>query len=197
VTVLRLAMLAVLIAAGTMLLGWWSVPVLGLLYGGARGAGKGRALEAGVGAALGWAGVLAWSAPLGPVWQLAGRAGGIFGLPGWGFLALTLVFAGLLAATAAHLGSRARRVLPLLLGLGACNLGTGLGPVGIDFTRVSAGREFSCGLAADGTAYCWSLNDSGQLSGGSEPAASPGRARPSVGIISHRGPGRFDRAPAA
>lgn len=154
---LRLAMLAVLTAAGTMLLGWWWVAVLGLLYGAARGPGKDLALEAGVGAALGWAAVLGWSAPLGPLWQLAVRAGGIFGLPGWAFLAVTLLFAGLLAASAAYLGSIGRRWLPVLPGLAACNLATGpAASVGIDFTQVSAGREFSCGLAADGTAYCWS-----------------------------------------
>jgi hypothetical protein len=106
-------MLAVLIAAGTMNLGWWCVPVLGVLYGAARGTGEDLALEAGVGAALGWAGVLGWSAPPGPLWQLAVRAGGVFGLPGWAFIATTLLFAGLLAATAAHLGSGARRGFPL------------------------------------------------------------------------------------
>jgi len=148
-------MLVVLVAAGTMVLGWWCVPVLGLLYGAARGKGAGLALEAGAGAALGWAGVLAWSAPLGPLWQLAVRAGGIFGLPGWAFVAVTLAFAGLLAAPAAVLGSGARRGLPLLLGLSACNASTGPPAVGINFIQVAAGREFSCGLAADGTAYCW------------------------------------------
>jgi hypothetical protein len=153
---LRLAMLAVLIAAGTMTLGWWCVPVLGLLYGAARGTGKGLALEAGAGAALGWAGVLGWSAPPGPLWQLAVRAGGVFGLPGWAFIAVTLLFAGLLAAAAAYLGSVGRRWVPLVPGLTACNLATGpAASVGINFTQVSAGREFSCGLDALGTAYCW------------------------------------------
>lgn len=106
---LRLAMLAVVVAAGTMILGWWCVPVVGVLHGAARGTtGKGLVVEAGVGAALGWAGVLAWSAPPGPLWHLAMRAGGVFGLPGWAFVAATLVFAGLLAASAAYLGSWGR-----------------------------------------------------------------------------------------
>jgi hypothetical protein len=108
---LRLAMLAVLVAAGTMLVDWWCVPVLGLIYGAVRGGGKGLALEAGAGAALGWAGVLGWSAPPGPLWQLAVRAGGIFGLAGWAFVAVTLLFAALLAASAAYLGQVARRGL--------------------------------------------------------------------------------------
>jgi hypothetical protein len=96
-----------------MLLGWWCVPALGLLYGATRATGKGLALEAGAGAALGWAGVLAWSAPLDALWRLAVRAGGIFSLPGWAFVAVTLLFAGSLAASAAYLGAVARRGLPL------------------------------------------------------------------------------------
>lgn len=114
-TALRLAMLVALVAAGTMVFGWWCVPVLGLAYGAARGAGKWLALEAGVGAMVGWVGVLAWSAPLGALRRLAARVGGIFGLPGWAFIAATLVFAGLLAAAAAYLGSEGRRAFPASL----------------------------------------------------------------------------------
>jgi alpha-tubulin suppressor-like RCC1 family protein len=35
------------------------------------------------------------------------------------------------------------------------------------FTRMSAGRGFSCGLTSDGTAYCWGGNSRGQLGDGS------------------------------
>ena len=34
------------------------------------------------------------------------------------------------------------------------------------FVRMSAGDKFSCGLEADGTAWCWGLNDKGQLGDG-------------------------------
>src|SRR5439155_5913141 len=34
---------------------------------------------------------------------------------------------------------------------------------GLIFTQVSAGWEHSCGVTTGGSAYCWGLNDSGQL----------------------------------
>ncbi|HZJ00421.1 MAG TPA: hypothetical protein VFD22_07140 [Gemmatimonadaceae bacterium] len=34
------------------------------------------------------------------------------------------------------------------------------------FTRLSAGNGFTCALTGDGTAYCWGLNDKGQLGDG-------------------------------
>ncbi len=156
-TWLRIGVLAVLAAAGTVVLGWWSVAVVGLLYGLALGSRRGAGLEAGAGAALGWAALLGWSAATGPMWVLASRVGGMFGLPGWAFVAVTVLFAALLAASAAVLGAAARGTVPaaLALALIGCNLSTGPRSVGINFTAVSAGREFTCGLADDGTAYCW------------------------------------------
>jgi len=36
------------------------------------------------------------------------------------------------------------------------------------FTSVSAGEEFTCGLAQEGRAYCWGSNEVGQLGDGSK-----------------------------
>jgi alpha-tubulin suppressor-like RCC1 family protein len=36
-------------------------------------------------------------------------------------------------------------------------------PTGVTFTALVAGRSHSCGLAVDGTAYCWGYNHDGQL----------------------------------
>jgi alpha-tubulin suppressor-like RCC1 family protein len=36
----------------------------------------------------------------------------------------------------------------------------------VTFVKMSAGDKFSCGLTADGTAWCWGLNDKGQLGDG-------------------------------
>ena len=38
----------------------------------------------------------------------------------------------------------------------------------IKWSEISAGGQHTCGLADDGTAYCWGLNDRGQLGVGEE-----------------------------
>ncbi len=37
---------------------------------------------------------------------------------------------------------------------------------GLTFTAVSAGYEYTCGLTSDGAAYCWGVNDFGQVGSG-------------------------------
>jgi hypothetical protein len=95
--------LAILLAAGTLLLGWWAVPAIaavwGIVYGrdGARGAG-GRAALAG---ALAWLALLAFDAARGPLLGLATILGGVMGLPPVALVAVTLVFPALAAWSAA------------------------------------------------------------------------------------------------
>lgn len=108
-TSVRIVGLAVLTAVGTVILGWWSVAVVGAVRGLAPRSGR-CGLEAGAGAALGWGALLAWSAARGPVWLLAVRVGAVFGAPGWAFLGLTAIFAALLSASAAEVASGVRRV---------------------------------------------------------------------------------------
>lgn len=108
-TYLRTAVVAGATMAGTILLGWWSVPAVGIVSGLVPRPGRGAVLEAGVGAAVGWAAVLAWSAMSGPVWLLAQRVGPVFGLPGMALLALTVVFPALLAGSAALLARKLAR----------------------------------------------------------------------------------------
>lgn len=104
---LRLLALAILAALATALLGWWATCLVGLGRGIGAGAARRRALEAGLAAALGWAMLLAWIAASAgaPVWRLAGEVGGLFGLPAIGLVAATLLFAGLLAGSAAATAS--------------------------------------------------------------------------------------------
>lgn len=97
----RVAVVAAVTVAATMLLGWWSVAAVGIVSSLASPPGRAAVLEAGGGAALGWAAILAGSAVSGPIWVLAQRVGPVFGVPAFGFLAIALVFPALLAGSAA------------------------------------------------------------------------------------------------
>jgi hypothetical protein len=103
---LHLGLFAISAAAATLLGGWWAIPLLAALW--VRVLPRATASTCALGAALGWALLLAWAAVDGPVGTVARRVGGVFLLPGWGFVALTLIFAALLAASAAIAARRAR-----------------------------------------------------------------------------------------
>lgn len=94
---------AAAVAAGTVLAGWWTVPALAFVRVRIvpRGARPVRSCVAG--AVLGWGSLLGWTGFRGPAGLLARRAGGALGLPGWSFFAVTLLFAAVLAGTAARL----------------------------------------------------------------------------------------------
>lgn len=100
-TYLRAAAVALATVIGTILLGWWSVAAVGVVSGLVSRPGRGAVLEAGGGAALGWAAILAGSAVSGPIWVIAQRVGPVFGLPALGFVAVAIAFPALLAASAA------------------------------------------------------------------------------------------------
>lgn len=103
--------LAIVLGASTFLLRWWSVPVVAALWGGLRIRRPGRIWIPAAAGALAWAALLAWTAARGPVLQLAGRVGGIFGLPGAPFILIGLLFPALLAAAAAGTLGAARDAL--------------------------------------------------------------------------------------
>lgn len=109
-TYLRIAFIAVATVAATMLVGWWSAAVVGVVSGLVTRPGRAAVLEAGCGAALGWAAILAGSAANGPVWAVAQRVGPVFGLPAVAFLAVTLAFPALLAGSAALLAGESRKM---------------------------------------------------------------------------------------
>lgn len=43
----------------------------------------------------------------------------------------------------------------------------------LSFVQLTAGNRFTCGLTAKGTAYCWGMNDTGQLGIGASPDECP------------------------
>jgi alpha-tubulin suppressor-like RCC1 family protein len=63
------------------------------------------------------------------------------------------------------------------------------------FVQLTAGNRFTCGLTAEGTAYCWGTNDTGQLGIGASPDECPSypgtlpcalRPQPVAGDLSFR-----------
>jgi hypothetical protein len=91
---------AAAVAAATAYFGWWSVPLVAAIA--ARVFPHAPVRTAALGGALGWGGLLAWSAWQAPVAPLLHRLGGLLHLPGWGLVALTLIFPTLLAGASAR-----------------------------------------------------------------------------------------------
>jgi hypothetical protein len=103
---LAVGVFALCAAAATAVVGWWTIPVLAAVWVRVLPRDAATAMLCALGAASGWALLLAWDAAHGPVGTVARRVGGVFLLPGWGFVGLTLLFAALLAGTAAAVARR-------------------------------------------------------------------------------------------
>ena len=100
--------LVVVFGLGTVLLGWWTVPLAAAAWGvivgrGAWGGAAAAALTA-------WAILLIDKALAGPLTLLAGKLAGIFGLPGLVMFVLTLAFPAVVAAAAAETASVLREI---------------------------------------------------------------------------------------
>jgi hypothetical protein len=90
--------------AAASALGWWAIPATAALWGALRPIARRPGLYAAVAAALAWSGWLLVDAisPRGDFTALAVRLGGIFSLPAPALLAVTVLFAALLAGIAAY-----------------------------------------------------------------------------------------------
>ena len=84
--------LVLAMAVGTALAGWWAVPVVAAVWLGLSPTTGSPVRRAMIGAALGWALLLGWTALQGPIGPLARRVGGLIWLPGWGLVLVTLLF---------------------------------------------------------------------------------------------------------
>lgn len=106
---LRALLLAAAFAIGTWTLGWWAVPVIGAAWGVLR-RGRARFGDAFVAAMIAWAALLALDSARGAMDRLAAVMGGIFSMPGSLLLAITVLYAALLAGCAAQVaGALPRR----------------------------------------------------------------------------------------
>jgi hypothetical protein len=95
------AILVVAFGAGTVAFGWWTVPVIGLIWGVLTPSRTKSGIYAALGAALSWALLMVWTATQGPVWALARRISALFGTPSILFFLLPPILAALLAGSAA------------------------------------------------------------------------------------------------
>jgi hypothetical protein len=94
-------LLTLVMAGGTWIAGWWIVPMAAFGWGILSRLARPRI--AGLAGAAAWGALLA-GAPWDALHRLAPRLGGIFHLPGWGMVMLTLAFAWLLGWSAARVG---------------------------------------------------------------------------------------------
>jgi hypothetical protein len=86
-----------LFSAGTASWGWWTVPLIAAVLALLRA----RPWHASVAAVAAWSLLLGRDAAASPLMPYADRLGGLFGLPGVVLVLLTVLFAGLLAWSAA------------------------------------------------------------------------------------------------
>lgn len=101
-TLLRVLILSIVLALGTVLLAWWIVPMIGVGYGVVMHRARRPGLEAAVAGAVAWGGYLgALSIGGAPVGAFGGKLAGAMGLPGAVPYIATLLFPALLAGLAA------------------------------------------------------------------------------------------------
>jgi hypothetical protein len=106
---LQVGAFAICAAVATTLAGWWLIPGLAALWVRVLPRTASSATTCALGAASGWAVLLLVDAAQGPAGTVARRAGGVFLMPGWAFVGLTLVYGALLAAAAAIAAKSRRR----------------------------------------------------------------------------------------
>lgn len=103
---LRFGLIAFIIAIGTWLLGWWSVPIVAVFAGLFR-CGPGLVALA---SASGWLILLILDAAAGSISRVSGVLAGVMGLPAPALFVVTLALAALLGWSAASMADAARTI---------------------------------------------------------------------------------------
>jgi hypothetical protein len=99
--VAELVLLTIGMLAATAVCGWWGVGIAAFVWG----AWAGRVRVVAVAAMCAWSGVLVWTAGSGAFGTLMTELGQIARAPGWMLGVMTVVFPGVLAWSAAVVGS--------------------------------------------------------------------------------------------
>lgn len=110
---LRVVFLALMIALGTAWYGWWTVPVVAFVYAMMDRAQWHRGWTAVAGAILSWSGILIFAMSRSfLVWTNSERVAVMLQVQPAVLVAITLLFAALLAGPAAVLGAALRDLYP-------------------------------------------------------------------------------------
>lgn len=107
-TTLLVGLAVALLAGGTVLLGWWALPVVGLVWGALGYRGRHPGVLAALAGALAWGGLLIFVAVRVGTSDVASITGGALGVSAPGVYALTVGFAALLTGSAAAVGRALR-----------------------------------------------------------------------------------------
>ncbi|HEX7977406.1 MAG TPA: hypothetical protein VF461_02290 [Gemmatimonadaceae bacterium] len=99
-----LAIVAAILIAATWVAGWWGVPLVAAVVGALLYARRGIAGLTALAAVIAWSVLILVDGASGRFGVLAGLVGGTLQLPAVALLAVTLLFAALLAWSAAVLG---------------------------------------------------------------------------------------------
>lgn len=109
-SVVRVVLLALAFALGTLVIGWFALPIVAVVWGAI--ADRERAsLDAAVAAVVGWGALLVLAMFTGAIGEVARVIGGVVGVPSWVPIAATLLFGVALAWSAAVVGREIARVV--------------------------------------------------------------------------------------
>ncbi len=105
---LQIGMLAVAIALGTLVMGWWTVPALGVIWGLIARERERPQVVVATAAAIGWALLILWMSAQGPTGAVARRVAGVLDVPPVTFFAMTVAYPTIVAWAAAVIATTLR-----------------------------------------------------------------------------------------
>ena len=99
-----ISLVALVMALGTWLVAWWTLPIIAVVIGFLFRDEGGRAGHVALGATMAWAVLLVIDFVMGPFARLTTTLGGVMGVPGPVVLIVTLLFPAALSWSAAVIG---------------------------------------------------------------------------------------------
>jgi len=107
---MRSALIALVLAAATILAGWWAVPIVVCFCVMLLAPRAWDGFRAALAAVAAWGAILGWTAATSPLTKLLHQLSSLMHLPSWALIAVTLVFPMGLAWSAWTLGREVRAI---------------------------------------------------------------------------------------